>query len=157
MAYPFYQNPYQQYFPATYQPPVQPQTATTTQSGIIWVSGAQEAAMYPIAPNNAVALWDRGGSVIYLKQADATGKPSMTIYDLVERKENSAADKPEPAEEYAKKTDLVAVAGTVKSVNEIIASIRADIDALKGDMYGIAGKKRPVKKPESVGVSDDDE
>ena len=154
MAYPFYQNPYQQYFPATYQPPVQPQTATTTQSGIIWVSGAQEAAMYPIAPNNAVALWDRGGSVIYLKQADATGKPSMVVYDLVERKENTSAEKAETAEEYASKKDLATVAGAVKGFDGIIASLKAEIDSLKSDMYGIAGKKKSAKKSE---VTEDDE
>lgn len=155
MAFPFYQNPYQQFYPASYQPPVQQQTASPSQSGIIWVSGAQEAAMFPIAPNNAVALWDRGGSVIYLKQADATGKPSMTVYDLVERKDTASAKSEEIAEEYASKKDLATVVGAVKGFDGIIASIKADIDSLKSDMYGIAGKKKSVKKSDIVEVMED--
>lgn len=155
MAYPFYPNPYQQYFPASYQTPVAPQQTAApqvVQSGIIWVGGAQEAAMYPIAPNNAVALWDKGGSVIYLKQADATGKPSMTVYDLVERKE-AAADKTEPVEEYAKKKEMDAV---FKGVDGILASLKADIESLKSDMYGIAGKKKSPKKSDLVEVIEDE-
>lgn len=158
MAFPFYSNPYQQYYPASYQPvqpPQQPSQPQISQSGIIWVNGAQEAAMFPIAPNNAAALWDKGGGVIYLKQADATGKPSMTVYDLIERKDASA-EKETVAEEYAKKSDLAAVSGAVKSFDSILASIKADIDSLKSDMYGIAGKKKAPKKSEIVEVMEDE-
>ena len=38
-----------------------------------------------MAPNSAVALWDANNPVIYLRQADSTGKPSTKVYDLVER------------------------------------------------------------------------
>ena len=55
------------------------------QSGIIWVSGEQEAYSYLIAPNNAVALWDSSKPTIYMKQADASGKPSIKILDYTER------------------------------------------------------------------------
>lgn len=162
MAYPFYPQtyPYQQYFPANYQPVQaapqqvqQPYNPVANQSGIIWISGLQEAQMYPIAPNNAVALWARDGKTIYLKQADATGKPSIKMYDLVERAE-TAAESSEKADnksdEYAKKSDLAAVVGVVKGFDELISSLKSDIDTMKGDMYGIAGKKRPVKKAEVV-------
>lgn len=54
-------------------------------SGIIWVSGKGEADGYLVAPNSAVALWDANSPVIYLRQADSTGKPSTKVYDLVER------------------------------------------------------------------------
>lgn len=57
------------------------------QSGVQWVSGEQEARNWMIAPNAAVALWDSSAPTVYLKQADASGKPSLTIYDLVERAE----------------------------------------------------------------------
>lgn len=57
-------------------------------SGIIWVSGKQEADGYMIAPNSAVALWDQNNPVVYLRQADSTGKPSTKVYDLVERVNN---------------------------------------------------------------------
>lgn len=73
--------------------PVQPQ-GNPQQASILWVDGYNEAAMYPIAPNAAVALWDKTSPVIYLKKADATGKPSVQIYDLVERKPAQEAQKP---------------------------------------------------------------
>lgn len=151
MAYPYnsYQNPWQQgYYPVYQQPQVQPiqqsYTPPVNQNGIIWISGEQEAAMFPIAPNNAVALWSKDGKTIYLKSADATGKPTMRIYDLVERSQNasdgsSAADSKLPA--YAMKDDLVAVAGAVKGLAN-------DIEQIKTDVYGIAGKKKIVRKQE---------
>lgn len=142
MAYPFYPtytNPYQQIYQSIPQQiPQQPQASIANQSGIIWVSGAQEAAMYPIAPNAAVALWEKSGKVIYLKQADATGKPTMTIYDLVERKVDASEKQDNISDEYVRKSDLASV----------IASIKTDIDTMKSDLYGAVGRKRTVKKQE---------
>jgi len=166
MAYPFYQSPYQQfggYYPQSYQPVAQPQMVqpqqmqptqmpvanqTSSTSGIIWVSGAQEAQMYPVAPNNAVALWENSGKLIYLKQADATGKPTMRIYELVERSESSCATSgtaDEKTPDYASREDVAALAGAVKG-------ILGDIDQLKNDMYGVAGRKKTAKKE----VTEDD-
>lgn len=59
--------------------------------GIIWVSGKAEADGYLVAPNSAVALWDANNPVIYLRQADSTGKPSTKVYDLVERTNGQTA------------------------------------------------------------------
>lgn len=120
-AYPYFQP---------YQPAVQPQAMQTpqqlqavqpvqaAQSGIIWVSGEQEASMYPIAPNSAVTLWSQSEAVVYLKQADASGKPTMRTYELVER-----TGAPAPGQDYATKADL-------DSMSETIAAMRRDIDAL---------------------------
>lgn len=65
---------------------MQPTTpmAANTQS-MLWVSGRSEADAYLVAPNSAVALWDATSPIVYLRQADATGKPSTVAYDLVER------------------------------------------------------------------------
>lgn len=163
MAYPFYQAyqpQYQTYYPyqPVQHPQQQPYNPVANQSGIIWVSGANEAQMYPIAPNNAVALWARDGKTIYLKQADATGKPSMRIYDLVERAETasdgvSESDGKLPA--YATKEELKAVVDAVKGFGVAITSAQSDIDALKGDMYGIAGKKKSARKAQEVAEDDE--
>lgn len=164
MAFPYYQTyqpQYTQYFPANYQPiqqPQQPYNPVANQSGIIWVSGDQEASLYPLAPNNAVALWARDGKTIYLKSADATGKPSMKVYDLVERTETasdgvSESDGKLPA--YATKDELKAVVDAVKGIGAAITSAQSDIDALKGDMYGIAGKKKSARKPQEVAENDE--
>ena len=157
-----YFNPYQQtYVPPVFQqmpqqqmiqqPVQQPQTVQTSNS-IIWVSGEKEAAMYPIAPNNAVTLWSQSEPVVYLKQADASGKPTMKIFDLVERVEtaqNEAKTADGKTVVYATKDDLSAVVGAVRGFNETISSIRSEVDAIKGDVYGLAGKKRPVKVKEA--------
>ncbi|MCX4371962.1 MAG: hypothetical protein OSJ58_09035 [Dysosmobacter sp.] len=65
-------------------------------SGIIWVSGKEEADKWPIAFGCAVALWDANNPVIYLRQADSTGKPSTKVYDLVERTDASPPPQPAP-------------------------------------------------------------
>lgn len=95
---PYYQTPYypqpmpdnlmqmrQQQMMQPAPPPV-PQNPVAT-GGVQWVSSEQEARGYLIAPNSAVALWDSTAPTVYLKQADASGKPTLKIYDLVERAE----------------------------------------------------------------------
>ena len=52
----------------------------------MWVDGIEEANNFYVAPNNAVQLWDKNLPCIYKKSADAAGKPTMQIFDLVERK-----------------------------------------------------------------------
>lgn len=143
MAYSYYQ-PYGNYYPQNY--PVQNYQMTPqpnqNATGIIWVSGSQEAQMYPVAPNNAVALWEQSGKVIYLKSADATGKPTMRIFDLVERSESTAVapdQKDVKVPVYATKEELSAVAVAIKNA-------LGDIEQMKGDLYGVAGRKKPVSK-----------
>ena len=114
MAYnPYLPYPYQPqniYQPLQQQPQQQP-------SGILWVSSELEAQSYPVAPNNAVALWDSTKPAVYLKQADASGKPTMRVYTLAERSETSQAP-PEPGKEYALKTDLEAVVSAIVALRK---------------------------------------
>lgn len=118
MAYPYtaYQNPYyppyqppmpdqlaqlrqqQQYQMMQNQPQMAPQMQTAQsvnpvanqQNGIIWIGSKTEADNYLVAPNSAVALWDLKNPIVYLRQADSTGKPSTKVYELVERTEGPA-------------------------------------------------------------------
>ena len=60
-------------------PPPVPQNPVAT-GGVQWVSSEQEARGYLIAPNSAVALWDSTAPTVYLKQSDASGKPTLKIY-----------------------------------------------------------------------------
>ena len=84
------------------QPPVQPMQANPIQQpapqngGINWVGSKTDADNWPIAPGCAVALWDSNNPVIYLRQADSTGKPSTKVYDLVERTDNLAPQQSAP-------------------------------------------------------------
>ena len=166
MAYPFYQSPYQQfggYYPQGYQPAAQPQMVQPQQvqptqmpvvnqapstSGIIWVSGLAEAQAFPVVANSAVALWENSGKTIFLKSSDATGKPSLRIYDLVERTDSSSTASGSPGEktsDYASREDVAALAEAVKG-------ILGDLDTVKSDLYGMAGRKKTAKKE----VTEDD-
>ena len=147
---PTYQ-PYQSYYqPYQYQP-VQQQAQTQTspavnQSSIIWVSGDSEAAMYPIAPNNAVALWAKDGKTIYLKSADATGKPNMTVYDLVERNQNAS----ETDHSATVNMDTFATKDDLSAIVTAMAGLKSDIDTMKGDLYGLSGRKKSASKKAEV-------
>ena len=78
----------QMYQPQIQQPPQAPQQAS---NGFVWVNDINEAANYLVAPNSAVQLWDKNSPCVYLKTADAAGKPTMQIFDLVERKQQPTA------------------------------------------------------------------
>lgn len=144
-AYPSYQayqpmqQPVQQSpVPPTVQQPQMPQAAPQP-STIIWVQNAKAAFEYPVAPNNAIALWDSTLPVIYLKQADASGKPTTKIYDLVERSDAPTAAQNPPEEKqpvYATKGDLDALAGSVSDTGAALTALRRELERLKDDLYG---------------------
>lgn len=118
--YPYYgYQPYQPYQPPMadqlmqlrqnqYQPNMQ-QVPQQQSPSIVWVQNEMEAANYLVAPNSAVTLWDSNAPVVYLKQADASGKPSMKIYDLVERTQRPVQSPQVPAVEYAPLSRLEAL------------------------------------------------
>lgn len=130
MAYPYF-TPYypqpmqdnlmqmrQQYQPPQMQPLTQPPQNPIAQGGVQWVSGEQEARNWMIAPNAAVALWDSTAPTVYLKQADASGKPTLKIYDLVERAENAPDCVNAKPVEFATRKEfdaLAAIVGEIKA------------------------------------------
>lgn len=133
----FGQQPYVYQQPIYNQPPMQPMQepmmrpqyqptsqypASQSQQGggqsIIWVPNEQAANDFIVAPNNAVALWDINVPVVYVKKADASGKPIMTTYDLVER---AAA----PTMPVASQTAPMAEYVTRKDFDELAAKVAA--------------------------------
>ena len=124
---PYYQNPYypqpmpdnlmqmrQQQMMQPAPPPV-PQNPVAT-GGVQWVSSEQEARGYLIAPNSAVALWDSTAPTVYLKQADASGKPTLKVYDLVERAETPRAASQEKGVEFVTRKEFDALAALVGEI-----------------------------------------
>lgn len=119
--YPYYgYQPYQPYQPPMadqlmqlrqnqYQPNMQQVPQQQVAPSIVWVQNEMEASNYLVAPNSAVTLWDSNSPVVYLKQADASGKPSMKIYDLVERSQRPVQPPQAPAVEYAPLSRLEAL------------------------------------------------
>ena len=102
---------------------MQPQQMAQQQApSIVWVQSEMEAASYLVAPNSAVTLWDSNSPVVYLKQADASGKPSMKVYDLVERSQRPVQPPQAPAVEYAPLSRLEALEARL---NELAATKEA--------------------------------
>lgn len=104
-----------QFQPTAFQPQAQPQN---NGQSMIWVPNAQAANDFIVAPNNAVTLWDMNSPVVYVKKTDASGKPTMTTYDLVERVQGAA---PQTAERIEADTEYV----TRKEFDELAARVAA--------------------------------
>lgn len=127
MAYPYFNPYYPQPMPDNLmqmrqmqqmQPMQQPvQQNPIAQGGVQWVNGEQEARGYLIAPNSAVALWDSSAPTVYLKQSDASGKPTLKIYDLVERAETPRTALQKKGVEFVTRKEFDALAALVGELN----------------------------------------
>lgn len=83
MQQPMMQQPVQQMPMVQQMPTVQP------SDDRIWVQGEAGAKAYFVAANATVVLWDTESPTLYIKSADATGKPlDMDIIDLSRRAKN---------------------------------------------------------------------
>ena len=116
-------NPYINPYASPYNPQPQPQPMMqnfqqpqipqmqqqTPQNGFVWVDGIEEANNFYVAPNNAVQLWDKNSPCIYKKSADAAGKPTMQIFDLVERKNeiSSRIDSKADFSSFVKREEII--------------------------------------------------
>lgn len=112
-----------------FQPPAPAPQNPVAQGGVQWVNGEQEARNWMIAPNAAVALWDSTAPTVYLKQADASGKPSLKIYDLVERTSNSATQ-------------------TAASESNSMAALKSEVEQLKSELGELKEKMLSLNKSE---------
>ena len=98
-----------QYQPAPQIPAYQPQPQQPQNQSIIWIPNEQAANDFIVAPNTAVTLWDMNAPIVYVKKADASGKPTMTTYDLVERAQAApapAAPRRDMSEEYVTRREF---------------------------------------------------
>lgn len=113
-------RPQYQPTPSMQYPAPQPQQQPSGGQSIIWVPNEKAANDFIVAPNNAVALWDINVPVVYVKKADASGKPIMTTYDLVERAAAPAmpvATQTAPMEEYVTRKDFDELAAKVAALS----------------------------------------
>lgn len=129
---------YNNYFPAGYQPmqmypqtPQQPMQQSNQMmqpqqnSSIIWVQGEAGAKSYLVAPNTSVTLWDSESHTIYIKSANASGLPTMTVIDYTIRSD-APQGKPVLAEnDFATKAD-------VSHLRDEIEALRAKFEATEG-------------------------
>ena len=105
---------YNNYFPVTY-PQVQPMTYSqyqqTQTNGINWVQGIEGAKAYPVAPNANVMLMDSSANTFYIKSADATGRPTISLYDYEERKVGNDTTTQNKTADFVTKGELYAILG----------------------------------------------
>jgi hypothetical protein len=130
MNYPYYGNPYMPPMPDNLAqlrqqqmqtippqiPQIPPMQNPVAQGGVQWVAGRPEAENWLIAPNSAIALWDSTAPVVYLKQADASGKPTLKTYDLVERLASAPDAQKAPTQEYVTRKEFDALAALVGEI-----------------------------------------
>lgn len=136
------------------QPPIQ-------NGGFIAVRGEMEARNWPVAPGNSVTFKDETAPYVYTKTAtyNQLEAPQFIKYRL-EREDDPQNGAGEPTAatngpdgksiDYAAKEDVAALAGVVRGMNDMVGAMQKDIETMKGDMYGVVGKKSPPAKKETV-------
>lgn len=114
--YPFYQQPMQ------YQPPA--------QNSIMRVRDENEARMYCVAPGNSMTFVDEDAKYLFTKTVNMGqfDRPIFEKYRLVKEDAMPAETAQEDAPRYALADDLDA--------------LKAELESVKGDLYGVVGKKR---------------
>lgn len=138
-------NPYQ--YPYQYNPLNSPNYQTNLNGyqsiNVVWIENDSDVANYAVGPNSAVLLWNFSGGKIFLKSADSTGKPSIKTYTVKDdAPPTDASDKVKETQVgYVKEEELL----TLKAV---LDELKEDMDAVKKDMYGFAGKKKTKGKEE---------
>ena len=93
------------YFPASYMPyqyqpmpQYQPQAATQSSGGLIWVQGIEGAKAHPVQAGQSVLLMDSDSNSFFIKSADMSGMPlPLRIFDYTERNTAQNAQKPQNA------------------------------------------------------------
>lgn len=98
MAYNYggYNPQYQQYPNWQSQPAVNDLVYRQAPLSFSYVLGIEGAKAFPLGPNQEVFLMDSQDPVAYIKSADAFGKQTLRVYDLIERTEETKTEpKPE--------------------------------------------------------------
>lgn len=130
------QRNWQQQYPVMNQQNYQQQN---NNSNMVWVQGEAGAKAYVLPNNTTLPLWDSEAQVIYIKSVDASGKPSMTILDYVDR--NAPVQEEKEKDEYVTKTDLDLLNNKFEAVSE-------QIDSLNGQVQKIENKIININRPQ---------
>lgn len=104
----FYQSPYTQpmqnpYMDRLAQMQTQPQQPP--RDGLIRVTGMEGARAYQMPPNSAVALFDGGQDIFYVKTTDGAGFPTIRAYAFTPLQDQAAA----PAGDYVTRAEFNAL------------------------------------------------
>lgn len=133
------------------QVPQQPQYPIV-QGGFVRVRNENEARMYPVAPGNSVTFIDEVQPFCYTKTVNMgqLDRPIFEKYRLVKEEDApapvEAANK--PVESPTMDLTRYALAADVAAFRDEIDALKADIESFRGDLYGLAGKKKTTTKKE---------
>ena len=126
------QTPIQQMSMVQQMPTVQP------SDDRIWVQGEAGAKAYFVAANATVVLWDTESPTLYIKSADATGKPlDMDIIDLSRRAKNiptmpqnsTTEHKCTCGDKFVLKKDFEALQSEISALREELNEIKTKLKA----------------------------
>jgi hypothetical protein len=142
-------NQYKMQYQAIQQPmmPQPPMTPSQPIDDRIWVQGIAGAKAYFVAPNTTVVLWDTEAPILYVKSADASGKPlEIEIIDLSRRGQNIPNAEPKEhkcqcGNKFAKKEDF--------------ESLQKELEFLKKELEDL--KAKPKMKNKKITEELDDE
>lgn len=82
----------------------------TTQNGFAYVNGVEDAKTFIVSPNSTYFLRDTNSNLCFEKRADANGKWTMKVYNLVEVQ----------PDEPVKKSELVALENKIAELTALI-------------------------------------
>ena len=124
-------NPYNMMYP--YQQPVvrEPitpqgvmQTPMMQNDSMIWVQGEEGMKSYRVAPNATVPLWDSERQTIYLKSADAMGRPSVEYIDYTIREKSKPA--PNDGQTYVTKDEFDKLNSQLSDISNQLKQLRTN-------------------------------
>lgn len=157
----YYQPQYQQPMPVMQQPvqqqvpqqqqPTQPQLQPQQsyhQNGFVRVRDENEARMYPVAPGNSITFVNENAPYCYTKTVNMgqLDRPIFEKYRLV--REDDGPAQPETAHKPAEAPPIDLSKYALASDLE---SFRAEIETIKSDLYGLAGKKKAATQKDAAG------
>lgn len=148
----FQQIPIQQQMPMqqpiqqmAMQTPIQTMPMVQPSDDRIWVQGEAGAKAYFVAANATVVLWDTESPTLYIKSADATGKPlDMDIIDLSRRAKNI------PTMPQNSPTEHKCTCGDKFVLKKDFEALESEISALRDELNEIKAKPKTKSTKKSI-------
>ena len=118
-------------------------------TNIIWVQGEAGAKAQNVPNGCNMAFFDSENQCIYIKSVDATGKPSLTILDYVDRSAEPS-EKEENKIEYATKEQIDGLNLQFATINEKLEALssyvtKEQFDSLNGQLNNLSGQIEDIE------------
>ena len=121
--------------------------------GFVTVRSEADAKAYPVAPGMSVTFKHETQPYCYTKTMGFSQfeAPRFEKFRLVKEDDDTQGEaKEQDASTYVSQEDFGKVVNVVQGLNELVGNMKTDLENVKGDLYGIAGKKKTARKSEVV-------